>query len=476
MDRFFNFLRQTLVLTVFLIFGFVMTYIPHPTTQYENVPEAEAFFGGVVIDPTNIAQNTITAANSVGLYMKEFVLDNIAWTLAKSLISSMVASTVDWINSGFQGSPAFVQDLDRYLLDVADSVAGAYFQELSGDLSFLCSPFRLDISMALQLNYVTARERRPYEGCRLTDVFDNFEDFIAGNFSSGSWGDWFEITTNPGKYTPYGAYLTAESSFQARLIAARDAESKTIEFGNGFLSNKVCETIESPSGPVEDCRVVMPGQTISDSLSKALGAGQDTLVTADELSEIIGALISQLSVQALQGTAGLLGLSAGTGYTDGGYSGGSYLGSLQQESIGGDSNSGNSQALNTMEDTLDVQQEYRSLAENYARQFMSILSRRLPDEPSDEQLQTRAAAESGYNQTQTVIEKTTDDIPRIQNIISQYEQLESEYNSSQTSQSRRTTIRQEQTNLINEFTRSGFYTEASYDASRNTWNELVGTS
>ena len=72
-----------------------------------------------------------------------------------------------------------MQDIDRFLLNVADQVAGAYLQELGGPLSFLCSPFRLDIQVALALEYQQARERLPYQGCELSEAFDNFEDFVA---------------------------------------------------------------------------------------------------------------------------------------------------------------------------------------------------------------------------------------------------------------------------------------------------------
>lgn len=67
---------------------------------------------------------------------------------------------------------------------------------------------------------------------------------------------------------------------------------------------------------------------IVEALNNHIDTGRESLITADEINEIIGALIGQLANTALSGAAGLLGLSSGTGYTYEGYSGGSYLNAL----------------------------------------------------------------------------------------------------------------------------------------------------
>jgi len=62
---------------------------------------------------------------------------------------------------------------------------------------------------------------------------------------------------------------------------------------------------------------------ISEALTFQLSTGPRALIEADEINELIGALINQLMLKAMQGVAGLLGLSAGTGYTDYSYDDGS---------------------------------------------------------------------------------------------------------------------------------------------------------
>ena len=103
-----------MVLTVFIIFGFVATYIPQPYNQVETV-EAGGMTGGST-EPTQIlnqiqlgfvniaatasaAYDKISAFASNNLAIKELQLDGIGWAIAKGIVSSMVQSIISWINS-----------------------------------------------------------------------------------------------------------------------------------------------------------------------------------------------------------------------------------------------------------------------------------------------------------------------------------------------------------------------------------------
>lgn len=466
MDTLFLYLKKFLVLTVVTVFAFVMIYIPHPTSHYDNVPVAEAALP--TVDFANIVQTTATALKTYGIFSKEFLLDGIAWGLAKSVISSMTASTIRWINSGFEGSPAFVQDLDRFLLDVADATAGVYLQELGEVGTFLCSPFQLDIQIALALQYKTAREGRPYEGCRVSETFQNFESFIAGNFSDGGWQDWITITAEPERYTEFGQLLAAESSFNSRLLQAQNSEARVLDFGNGFLSQKVCDTVEGYSGTTTaNCKIVTPGQTISDSLSKVLGSGQDALITADEIDEIIGALVGQLAVKAITGTAGLLGLSVNTGYTYGGFDSGDYLGDLELQSLGGTSAS-LAQAAANMEASLQIQQRLQTTAQSYSTQFDVALR----NTPTDE-TERRDLLQTGKADTLGVLIELSLDIPELQKLVSDYRALDAQLVNTGLSTSARQSILDSQKTIINKFISGDYFTDADARSKEALWRSYL---
>ena len=88
-----------------------------------------------------------------------------------------------------------------------------------------------------------------------------------------------------------------ERTLIGQLGEKKGEEVKILDFGKGFLSKKECANV----GGKEVCSVVTPGDTISASLNKSLGLGADSLVTADEMNELVGAFIGYLLRSTLQG-------------------------------------------------------------------------------------------------------------------------------------------------------------------------------
>lgn len=465
MDTFFNILKKTLTATIFVIFAFVVTYVPQPFAERNTTNEAEAFLGGIVLDPTNLVQNTASAIADVWLKLKDIGLDAIAWTVAKNMVSLMVADLVEWIGSGFQGKPAFITDLRGFLLETADLTASDYINELGGPGSFLCSPFQLDIQIALSIEYEeVTREGRPIPECRISQFVTSLEDFIEGDFFAGGWESWFEITANPQTYTPYGQLLTAETALDNKIAEAEADAGKELDWGSGFLSGKVCNTVDGPNGPTTRCNITKPGATISASLSKALGAGQDTLVTADEINEIVAALIGTLANKAITGVNGLLGLSPGTGYTSPGYQGGSYASAVRAETAG---NFDLQYTAKTLADSLQLHQDYSSLALLSGPKLLAYAN----DIRNDANL--RELATSTYQDAQTIQVKTANLIPQIISLQTRFNVLETEYNSPATLDQRKNDIQIELMDILNEYNQLGAYTEAEYRASEANWRSII---
>ena len=53
-------------------------------------------------------------------HSKESCLDTIAYTAAKIVLAKITQSTLNWINSGFQGSPTFVQNPGSFFASIAN--------------------------------------------------------------------------------------------------------------------------------------------------------------------------------------------------------------------------------------------------------------------------------------------------------------------------------------------------------------------
>ena len=341
MDTFFLGLKKLLVTTMFVVFAFVMIYVPQAPTS--NVAEVNAGGGGggrIVFDPTNTAQNlnttiqsTINAAADTLNWTKENILDGIGWALAKRVISGMVSSLIDWVNSGFEGRPAFITDLGGFLRNIVDEELGRVISELGAVGSFICSPFRLDVQVSIATQYAqfdADGRNQSAPTCTLTGIIDNIQGFISGIDPGRGLADWLTITATPETYTPYGALLSAQATARARLINAEGTTLTELNWGSGFLSQSVCQAIEGTSSG-QDCSIVTPGAIIQDALTLNLDSGRQVLVEADEINELIGALLAQLANKAITGISGLLGLSSGTGFTYTDYGAGSFLDALKAE-------------------------------------------------------------------------------------------------------------------------------------------------
>ncbi|MFW6210028.1 MAG: hypothetical protein ACOC4E_00900 [Patescibacteria group bacterium] len=474
MDRFFTFLKHSLVLTIFLVFGFAATYIPQSWHDIERVhagaglgnfaTEATQYLNNVQLGGINAAttassvSNASTALSTGSMWLKENVLDGIGWALAKRIVSAIVRDLINWINSGFQGSPMFVQDLQGFLRNVADEAIGGFIDELGGVGSFICSPFQLDVQVAIATQYAQARGGAtgggaPAPTCTLSGIVDNLEGFISGSFSEGGWDNWVAVTSNPMQYTPYGSVLTAETAARARLINAQGEEMQLLDFGDGFFSAEICEDVSGAGGTQQNCFVSNPGKVIQEQLSFNLDTGRQSLVEADEINELVAALLGQLSNMAVTGVNGLLGLSSGTGYGYSDYEGGSYLDGMvgQADELVGDA-SGTS-TIDRIRDARLTQAQFLVLAEDSVSE-LEIMANNITENDT-----RRAQASSAAALAREVITVAPDNVATLTNMINELE-------GSDTSSSRRSEI-------VVSFARLDLFTRDEYEQARQNWPTIL---
>lgn len=283
------------------------------------------------VDWANLIPNTVTAISGgvqAGSYVgKEFGLDALAWAVVNAIINRMAASTVQWINTGFQGSPAYVTDPKAYFQEIGDRAAGVFISS-SPKLNFLCGPISAQVKIALSQSYTGYNERWQ---CTLSDAYGNMDDFL-NDFERGGWDKFFRMTQEP-QNNPIGAYLQAEGNL-ARVLAQEIGQKQNeLNWGKGFMSFETCTKYTSDTEVVVpgtggfngegdfvparyetkkagDCvtgtqKTETPGSVISDRLNSALNLGNEKLAVADEINEIVSALLNQLVTKALGGLRGL---------------------------------------------------------------------------------------------------------------------------------------------------------------------------
>ena len=197
--------------------------------------------------PTAVMANT--SFTSVAQYLKSFTLDKLATMAAKQILHQITAATINWINSGFKGSPAFISNPAGFFLDAADQITGAFLAG-NGPLSQLCSPFSIDIKVTLALEQGFNNQRYT---CTLSKVINNLQNnttingqnikgFMSGNFAAGGWSSFISMTTVP-QNNPFGAYLQSSSDLHAQIGTRHAGLTADLNLGNGFLSWSSCQDV-----------------------------------------------------------------------------------------------------------------------------------------------------------------------------------------------------------------------------------------
>jgi hypothetical protein len=272
-----------------------------------------------VKDNYNLKKNAETAAATSRDIFKENTEDPLAWKIARIAIQSLTKSTVNWINSGFDGSPAFVTDLNQTMLNVGDAAADQFFNELQSN-SAIDSPFRDAATQALRDNYYRSSGNGAFgnqNAFTLNQSSPNPSAFINGDFSQGGWNAWFSLTANK-QNNPIGFIDEAQRAQQGMVGVAQSNRQTELGWGNGFSSLKdscgstalgQAVSLANKNRECVGALIQTPGAIIKDSLVKQLGAGTDSLVSADEISEVIDALFGELVNQVLGPGGGLRGVS-----------------------------------------------------------------------------------------------------------------------------------------------------------------------
>lgn len=302
---------------------------------------------------TTTVESTISAVKETYLAFKAAVLDPLGWNLSTMIIQAITRAIVDWINNGFQGSPAFVQNLQEEFMNTANLTFESFLR--SNDLQFLCYPQSVRISLIV--SYRSKFRQRAQ--CTITRVASNLQGFMGGNWAQGGWPAFLSLAQE--QNNPYAAKIMAQGELASRIATAVGIKDKKLQAGRLFKSFDVCEDVEdricapgSGSCTTEKrqvCRTGTPGAVVETQLNKALGLGQDKLVVADAIDEVLTALLAQIARQALTGSGGLYGLSNSP------YNGGAPY--TNQLGSGNSSSGGSTGLLGAIDENIQTESDYR---------------------------------------------------------------------------------------------------------------------
>ena len=269
---------------------------------------------------------------------KENCLDGIAYSLAKNILQQVSNKTLNWVNSGFDGNPLYVRDIDSYLKSIKDQKLESFLKQVPASNPIFGNAIRSAITQQVT-GYTDGRINQAMntpEG-RAYQAFQ--QDFTQGGWSA---------LLNPSN-NPIGTYFSAADQINSTIQNAQQNVRSELEQGDGFLTMKKC--VEwgvqtsgaavvggtpldelppgtTPSGPTTPAPTtasqkclryenVTPGSIIAQQTAYITNSAVRQLEQADKINEVLGSFFDQLLNNLFSNGLGSLGRQRGTGVSTG---------------------------------------------------------------------------------------------------------------------------------------------------------------
>ena len=272
------------------------------------------------------------------LTVKEYFLDPLAWTAANVIIDKFGDAMVDWIRSGFDGSPMFLSDPEGFFRDTANDFSGAIIDAL--DMEWLCDPLG---KLRINLDFFFPGTDRAKYRCTFNDIAGTFESYADRDDIS----DWISVNANvrernivrlygsdyrnggflmwlftaQKKNNDLGRTLQTADDVYAAVNARVGIEGFQLDIYKGFFGVKKCvewEDVQSGSKKCLKYETRTPGNLVQDQLENSTNKDLRRLQVADEVDEIIGALATTMMGWLLTGGndgGGVLGYDKDSDYS-----------------------------------------------------------------------------------------------------------------------------------------------------------------
>ncbi len=225
---------------------------------------------------------------------KEYSLDPVAYLAAKTTIRGILASVLNWINTGDNGNP-------YYITNTADHFRGVDGRTIN---IFLAEIQRLGLNPNIQRSIALGASPQFSRAIRPTITIGQQNAFMQ-NFNNGGWDMWLAMI-QPNN-NPLGQYILSAGELERRRREAELRESQELAWGSGFKPATVCAAKDF-LGNCTRTEIVTPGTFIEGQMAGVFSSVIRQLEADDELQEITSSLLSGMISQILGGrTTGLRG-------------------------------------------------------------------------------------------------------------------------------------------------------------------------
>ncbi len=248
-------------------------------------------------------------------------LQSMGRLMIKKLLQKLTISTVAWINSGFNGSPSFIQDPSKFFGDMAKNEILKFGGEINNPTYYPFGKAWLkNTAMAFNNKFADNARYSLDQEIRDSDPTSSAITFQT-DFSQGGWDAWTALTQNPAN-NPLGFKLMADNELQTRLVGTNESAAQlthdALAQANGFLSDTRCvvpdgitkqendaavaERSTNPKGPYKHTlcdrwEIVTPGKAVSDAVTNVMGYQNNAYLNVTDLNDSIAAITDALLSQ-----------------------------------------------------------------------------------------------------------------------------------------------------------------------------------
>lgn len=313
--------------------------------------------------PKLLAQLEKIAANDEEKTKREQCFDGIAYNLAKNQLTSMTRQTVNWVNTGLNGNPMYVQNVKS----LTNSIEKGVLNEGINRFASGAFPYGRDFSQSLIRSYNTGGTK--YGAANFLDSLtsdlgafisdgDSYINNSSGaqktalqrsqeatnrfsnDFSVGGWDGYLALTQRESN-NPLGFGMLASQRLADKTAQQANETKQEAAQNNGFLSQKTCKKWQlydekgnpktigatvtdtdiideyeysiSKSSDYDKCvdwNVITPGSIIKDKLTTYINSPERQLELADSINKSLNSLFTNL-IEKFRNN-GLFGISQDT--------------------------------------------------------------------------------------------------------------------------------------------------------------------
>ncbi|MBL7155508.1 MAG: DUF4215 domain-containing protein [Candidatus Portnoybacteria bacterium] len=256
---------------------------------------AKSFIPGITSVP-------ITEVGDFGPdFIKENILDLVVKSMAKTFIQQMIRDISQWARGGFRddNQPFAVTDWNRYLKNAVNVGSAIFIGELG--LTELCLPFKDLLGIKLGLGYLNMYlpDYQYYAACTIEKIVENVEDFWENpSISTYGWGAWAALAQPQNNI--YGSFLLGVERRAELESDEKEKKEKEATVSGGYKNFTECIE-ENSAGMCLREQLKTTGSEIHETLKTSIWAELEWLISADEISELLGAFITGIYKRLISG-------------------------------------------------------------------------------------------------------------------------------------------------------------------------------